>query len=720
MGTTDSSRAVAGRPATGPAAPPSGLLDLLSVAAVVLNSKGQVVLWSPKAEELFGHSAGEALGQYAAQLMVHEEHRDDVAKLFAQVMESGQDWAGVFAVRHKDGSTRLVEFRNMRLMDDLGGFYALGLAADQAALERVERDAALAMRLVSQSPVGLAILDTDLRYRAVNPALERITGQSAAERLGRSVSEILTYLDTGPEARLRRVLETGESVVDRDIVCRPPGDPDHDHAWSVSYYRLEDSGGRVLGLAYSVIDVTERHRAASEAADARRRLALIAQASASVGTTLDLETTACELADVVVPDLADVAAVDVLDRALDGRTVAREGPLCFRTLAVSAVHAGEAMRAAHPPGGLAVYDSDRLIARCVRTGQPVLLPRTTPRDLELIARHDASASHLTDAGVHSYLAVPLPARGEVLGALTLARTRNPAPFDDDDVFLACELAARAAVCIDNARGYQAQRHAALTLQRSLLPHLATHLPGLEVACRYQPAGATSEIGGDWYDAIPLRGHKTALVVGDVMGSGINAAATMGQLRSAARAFAELDLAPDEALYHLDHLTEGGEQAITTCLYCVCDPHRGECRMCLAGHLPPALLRAGHPARLLDLPAGVPLGVGGVLFEAATVDFRPGDELVLYTDGLVETRSEPIDARLDTLLDAVTATRGRDLEETCERILETLRPPGGEDDVALLIARAQPLLPASPASPGPAETSCTGRPDGEWSRGQSSP
>ncbi|MFF4894910.1 SpoIIE family protein phosphatase [Streptomyces sp. NPDC001068] len=714
MDTTDSSRATEGRPAagaaapsgsaapapSGSAAPPGGLLDLLGVAAVVLNAEGQVVLWSPMAEELFGHSAAEALGQYAARLIVHEEHRDELVKLFTQVMESGQNWAGVFPVRHKDGSTRQVEFRNMRLLDELGGHYALGLAADRDTVERVELDTALAMRLVSQSPVGLAILDSDLRYRAVNPALERITGQSAAERLGRSAGEILTYLDTGPEARLRRVLETGESVVDRDIVCRPPGDPDHDHAWSVSYYRLEDSGGRVLGLAYSVIDVTERHRAAAEAAQARQRLALIARASASVGTTLDLETTACELADVVVPDLADVAAVDVLERALYGRSVPQEGQLCFRTLAVSSAHDGEAVRAAHPPGGLVAYDGDRLVTRCVRSGQPVLLPRTTRRDLELITRHEAAAALLEDAGVHSYLVVPLPARGEVLGVLALARTRNAAPFDDDDVFLASELAARAAVCIDNARGYQAQRHAALTLQRSLLPQLPTHLPGLEVACRYQPAGATSEIGGDWYDAIPLEGDKTALVVGDVMGSGINAAATMGQLRSAARAFAELDLAPDEALYHLDHFLDGCEQAITTCLYCVCDPQRGECRMCLAGHLPPALLRAGLPARLLDLPAGVPLGVGGVPFEAATIDFRPGDELVLYTDGLVETRSESIDARLDTLLDALTATRGSGLEETCARILETLRPPGGEDDVALLIARARPLLPTPTPTPTP--------------------
>ncbi|MFI9245202.1 SpoIIE family protein phosphatase [Streptomyces sp. NPDC053086] len=688
MGTTDSSRADDGRSLTGPAAPPSGLLDLLSVAAVVLNAQGQVVFWSRKAEELFGYTAAEALGQHAAGLTVHEEHRDAVIKLLADVMESGTDWAGAFPIRHKDGSTRLVEFRNMRLLDDLGDVYALGLAADQAAVERVERDAALAMRLVSQSPVGLAILDPDLRYLAVNPALERITGQSAAERLGRPVGEALSYLDTNPEARLRRVLETGESVVDRHIVCRPPSDPDHEHAWSVSYYRLEDSSGRVLGLAYSVIDVTERHRAAIEAAQARQRLALIARASACVGSTLDLETTARELADLVVPLLADVAAVDVLDSALQGRTAPQTGPARFRALAVRAAHRTEAVRAADPPGELAVYDDDRLISRCVRTRQPVLVPRTTRRDLDHIARHGEAASLLAAAGVHSYLAVPLVARGEVLGALDLKRTRNSAPFDDDDAAFASELAARAAVCIDNARGYQAQRHAALTLQRSLLPEPPSHLPGLDVACRYQPAGVTSEIGGDWYDAIPLQGDKTALVVGDVMGSGINAAATMGQLRSTARAFAELGLAPAEALRHLDHLTEGVEQTITTCIYCVYDPHQGTCQICLAGHLPPALMPAGHAAHLLDLPTGAPLGVGGVPFEATTIPFRPGDELVLYTDGLVETRSEPIDARLDTLLDTLTATRGHDLDDTCNRILEILRPPGGEDDVALLIARAQ--------------------------------
>ncbi|MFE0332293.1 SpoIIE family protein phosphatase [Streptomyces sp. NPDC058960] len=689
MGRADSSRAGRDQPAASPAAPPSGLLDLLSVAAVVLDANGQVVFWSPQAEELFGYTAAEALGRFAARLMVHEEHWDEVIKLFAEVMESGTDWAGAFPIRHKDGSTRLVEFRNMRLLNDRGETYALGLAADQAMVRRVERDVALTARLVSQSPIGLAILDTELRYVTVNPALERITGLPAAERVGRPAGEVLTFLDRGNvEARFRRVLETGEPVVDRHIVCRPPGDPDHEHAWSVSYYRLEDAAGRVLGMAYFVIDITERHRAAIDAAQARQRLALIAKVSASVGTTLDLETTAHELAEAVVPDLADMATVDVLHGLLYERTVPDAGPTRFRVLAVGAAHPTDAVRAVDPPGGLATYGSDRLITQCVRTRKPVLVPHTTPGDLRRIARDSEAAALLAAAGVHSYLAVPLVARGELLGAIALKRTHNPAPFDDDDVFLACEVASRAAVCIDNARGYQAQRHAALTLQRSLLPEPPSHLPGLRIACRYQPAGATSEVGGDWYDAIPLHAGKTALIVGDVMGSGINAAATMGQLRSATRAFAELDLAPAEALRHLDHLTESVQQTITTCVYCVYDPDQGQCHISLAGHLPPALLRPGRPAELLDLPTGVPLGVGGVPFETTTIAFRPGDQLTLYTDGLVETRSEPIDARLDTLLGALTEVRGSDLGEVCDRLLDILRPPGGEDDVALLVARAQ--------------------------------
>ncbi|MCQ4079070.1 SpoIIE family protein phosphatase [Streptomyces sp. RB6PN25] len=699
MSTTDRRPTDTSRPADG-SSRPSGLMDLLSVAAVLLDADGRIVLWSPQAEELLGYTAGEALGQYAAPLLVHEKNQDLIIKLFVDVMASGETWAGAFPIRHKDGTTRLVEFRNMRLLDDRGDFYALGLATDEPTLREVERDLALSTRLVSQSPIGLAVLDTDLCYVAVNPALERIHGLPAKDHLGRRYRDVLPCLPVDVlEAAMRKVLETGVPLVDRYTIARPPIDPDHDHAWSLSFYRLEDPAGNVLGVADSVVDVTERYQAITEAARARRRLALIADGSARIGTTLEVEQTACELAEVTVPELADMAAVDVLDSVLDNRAPAPSGgPALFRALAVKAAYSTEAVQAADPPGHIAAYEPDRLATRCVRTGCPFLISHVDDGDLARIARDSDAAALLARAGIHSYLAVPLIARGEVLGFLGLARARNPRPLDQDDLTLACELASRAAVCIDNARWYQSVRNAAETLQRSLLPEHPPRHPGLVVASRYLPAQAAYEVGGDWYDVIPLDADKTALVVGDVMGSGIDAAATMGRLRTATRAFADLDLDPADVLHHLDRITTGLENYIATCCYSVYDPHTARCRIATAGHLPPALIRGGKDPELLDLPTGAPLGLGGVLFETTTFRLDPGDRLVLYTDGLVETRHHPIDQRLEALLHLLDAP-DRLLEDTCDRLLRELRSPEDHDDVALLIAHAQPFAPSGGHPPG---------------------
>ncbi|MFF7125396.1 MULTISPECIES: SpoIIE family protein phosphatase [unclassified Streptomyces] len=671
---------------------PSGLLDVLSVASVVLDAEGRIVLWSPQAEELFGYSAQEALGEFAARLMVHDEHIELVGKLFADVMQTGQSWAGAFPVRVKDGGTRLVEFRNMRLLDDQGDVYALGLAADRSTVRRLEQDVALSERMVKQAPIGFAVFDTDLRYVSVNPALAKINGISAEEHVGRTVGEMLPLLDVDAlEDAARRVMETGVPLVAQATIGRTPADPDEDHAWSLSLYRLEDSVGTVLGVAASVVDITEAYRGRIETENARRRLAVIADASARIGTTLELERTAFELAEVAVPALADVAAVDLLDAVVEGRpsTLGPSESAVIRALALRAEQQSDAVRAADAPGRIATYGPDRLVTECVRTGEAVLVPHVKDEDLPRIARSPEAAVLLGRAGLHSYLAVPLIARGEVLGALDLKRTRNPAPFDEDDVLLARELAARAAVQIDNARWYQNARNTALTLQRSLLPSHPPVTTGLEVAYRYQPAGATSEVGGDWFDVIPLEGDRTALVVGDVMGSGISAAATMGQLRTATTTLASLGLDPALLLEHLDKTTSALDHSIATCVYAVHDPHLRQCRIANAGHLPPARVRPGHPPELLDLPTGVPLGVGGVEFSTVTVDFEPGDELVFYTDGLVETRRHSLDERLDFLL-SLLGDPARPLEEACDLLLRTLHHPDNHDDVALLIARAQEL------------------------------
>ncbi|MFG3371135.1 SpoIIE family protein phosphatase [Streptomyces sp. NPDC048156] len=693
MAASDARRPGVGLPQTVPG-PPGGLMDVLGVAAVVLGADGRIVLWSPQAHDLFGWSPEEALGRYAADLLVAEEHVSRVLDLFAAVMAGEGAWAGVFPVLHKDGSTRPTEFRNMRLLDEAGAAFALGIACDEATVRDVERDLALSVGLVAQAPFGLAVLDRDLRYLLVNPTLERINGIASSEHLGRHVRETLPFLDVEMiESSMRQVLATGEPTLDQFAVGRTPADPDHDHAWSSSYYRLEDPGGRVMGIAVTVVDVTAQHRAAAEAAEVRRRLALIARASAEIGTSLDLEYTAHELAALVVEDLADIAAVDVLDAILTGADATLTpgvgaGSQSFRALAVAASEDTPALLAADSPGEIAVYGEDRLVTRCAATGRPVLLPQVTHRDLLRIARDEHASRLLAAAGVHSYLAVPLTARGQVLGVLDLKRTRNPRPFDDDDVAMADELASRAAVCIDNSRLYQRVRDSALTLQHHLLPDQPPQPTGLEIAYRYQPAETASGIGGDWFDAIPLARGRTALVVGDVMGHGINAAAMMGQLRTTTRALAGLELTPAQVLQHLDRATAGLEETIATCVYATLDPRDRQCCIALAGHLPPVLHRQGQAPHFLDLPAGVPLGVSGVPFHTTHFELHPGDRLILYTDGLVEARDESIDVRLQALVNLL-AEPSVSLEATCDRLLSVLRRRDYADDVALVIAQLLP-------------------------------
>ncbi|MBL1086563.1 SpoIIE family protein phosphatase [Streptomyces actinomycinicus] len=671
------------------ASSPSGLMDLLGVAAVLLEADGRIDMWSPQAEQLFGYTGTEALGQYAAPLLLHPEHQDAAIMLFAQVMETGRGWAGAFPIRHKDGSTRMVEFRNMRLTDSVGDHYALGLATDRSTLRQVERSVALSTRLVTQAPIGLAILDTDLRYLAVNPAMAAMHSVPVADHVGRTFAEIMPGASfRAVEAEMRQVLASGIPVVDQQVVGPAAADQGSDHAWAMSLYRLEDQHGTVLGIANVVVDVTDRYEAARRADRAQQRLRLVARGSARIGTTLEVERTAQELAEVVVPDLADMVAVDLLDSILQtGRTDTGEGPALFRVLAVKTAYPTDAARAIVPPGRLATYHADHPAAHVVRTREPHLISHVASGEHGRIAADPEAARLLAEAGVHSDLAVPLIAREQVIGVMGLARAGNPLPFDDDDVALACELASIAALSIDNAVLHHHIRSAAETLQRSLLPQVSPRHPGLEVAARYLPAQAFSEVGGDWYDVITLRDDRTALTVGDVMGSGIEAATTMGRLRTATATLANLNLGPARILKHLDEIILGLDPYLATCVYAIYDPHHARLQVASAGHLPPVLTGPGRSPELLDLPTGAPLGVGGVLFESITLDLKPGDQLVFYTDGLVETRNNPIDERLNDLLSLLTRP-DPSAEDTCDRLLQQLRQPGGHDDVALLIARAE--------------------------------
>ncbi|MEW2077860.1 SpoIIE family protein phosphatase [Streptomyces sp. NPDC013433] len=438
------------------------------------------------------------------------------------------------------------------------------------------------------------------------------------------------------------------------------------------------------------------------AAEARGRLSLLNEAGVRLGTTLDMGRTAEELAEIAVPRFADLVVVDLAECVLAGEEPPPGRLRPDVALRRVAAWAGEDSRDT-PTGGVgepACYPAGTPQARCLETGQPVTDSVLTAA----LSGSPAGRAHPVDLlgeGVHSYLGAPLSARGSVLGLAGFYRRGRTKPYEQDDLALAGELAARAAISVDNARRYRREHRASLTLQRSLLPHALPRLSAAELASRYLPADARAGVGGDWFDAIPLSGMRVALVVGDVPGNGLQAAATMGRLRTAVRTLAGLDLLPEEVLAHLDDLVsrtpdesadEQDPATGATCLYAVYDPVTCRCTAARAGHPPPAVLTPGGQARLIELPNGPPLGLGGIQpYESATVDLPAGSLLAMYTDGLLkEDRGYgDTDVRTERLL--ASLSRGDPaLEDICDRIAATLPPGSPHDDVALLLARVHAL------------------------------
>ncbi|MEZ0070199.1 PAS domain S-box-containing protein [Streptacidiphilus sp. MAP12-20] len=437
--------------------------------------------------------------------------------------------------------------------------------------------------------------------------------------------------------------------------------------------------------------LTAREQALVEARAAQSRLALLNDASTRIGTTLDLQRTAEELVELVVPRFADFVTVDLLDAVVqdgvgeyDEPVMPADGRVLMRAVAVGEADGESMVRAADQVG--VVSSSAAIYAESLRTGRSILFAEVDEEIMHRITSHPDRVEPALRAGVHSYLMVPLLARGAVLGGAEFIRMRNPTPFGPADVALAEELSARAAVCIDNARLYRRERNNALMLQHSLLPQEVRTTPGLDIAYRYLPASVISEVGGDWFDVIPLSCGRVALVVGDVMGHGMRAAASMGQLRTAARTLISMDLSPDRVLRRLDETASAmGDGQFATCVCAVFDPVDGSTTLACAGHLPPVLVDPDGLPRLLDLPTGAPLGVGGVPFQSVDLTL-PGDALLcLYTDGLVERRGRDLDVGLE-LLRRTVAERRDSLEERCDLVLETLAAASSEDDIAVIMAR----------------------------------
>ncbi|MFF6996754.1 SpoIIE family protein phosphatase [Streptomyces sp. NPDC008313] len=663
-----------------------------ATARAVVDENGTLVHWSEGARRLLGYTADEVEGRPAADLLVS-------AGPPGRSGPPGDRWSGTLTLVHRDGRHLNVWLLAHRRRPEGGGeewLVVTPLTGDREPSGRWGPDDPLTAAVLAQSPCAMAVYDERLRLHGLNDAMaeviglpeEHIRGLLACEIGGRPESEQF-------EQHLRDALVTGRgSAVE---TFQRAGGEDHAHAWLLRIAPLTDPSGRVRGLCVAAHDFSEQYRA-------RERLQLVNEASVRIGTTLDVARTAQELADICVPVLADFASIDLLDALGPEGEPSPErptAPVTLRRVAHQSVTPG-CPEAVLELGEVDVYPLSSPQADSLVAGRTTVVPDPSSTLGDWLGWDPARARLIPEFRLHSTMSVPIRARGTTLGVAVLTRYRRTEPFTPDDILLANEVTARAAVCIDNARRFSRERETALALQRSLLPRSLPRTAAVEAASRYLPA-ARAGVGGDWFDVIPLSGMRVAMVVGDVVGHGVQASATMGRLRTAVRTLADIDLPPDELLTHLDDLvlrlsTESGGEGTTgevgaTCLYAVYDPVSRRCTLARAGHPPPVMLPPGGPARQIDLPAGPPLGLGGLPFESIELELREGTVLALYTDGLIEGRDRDTEAGHELLCRAL-AQPSPSLEGTCQEILRSLLPPAGvPDDVALLVARTRGL-PAS--------------------------
>ncbi|MBY8840509.1 SpoIIE family protein phosphatase/ATP-binding protein [Streptomyces sp. SP2-10] len=534
---------------------------------------------------------------------------------------------------------------------------------------------------------GVLITGADGRLLLANDEATRLLGLPADVR-GRQVREL------GLPEPITRLLSSPEAVTDEVHVAG-------DRVLLVNK-RLAYPQGDRGGIVVTLRDTTELAAVSGRAEVARERLKQLYEAGVRIGTTLDVERTAQELADVAAPRLADLVTVDLLDAVLRGWEPTPEG---WRRLRRAAIGGDQQVVPVYPIGEVITYSARTPQLRTLREGR-IVSEADLRQALGWWEQDPERAEKALEGGLQSLVAVPLRARGVPLGVVNFYRMANSPAFEPEDLSFAEELAARAAVAIDNARRFTREHAMAVTLQRNLLPRGQPDQDALEVAWRYLPAEAG--VGGDWFDVIPLPGVRVALVMGDVVGHGLHAAATMGRLRTAVHNFATLDLPVDEVLGNLDDLVvrmddeedtgdaapgqEGTGMTGATCLYAVYDPVSGVFTMARAGHPEPVVVHPDGTVVCSGVPASTPLGLGGYPFETAELSLPEGSQIVLYTNGLLQDRSQDADLGMERLIAALDGSGERTPEETCQAVIDALKPSHADDDIALLAARTRRFPP----------------------------
>ena len=526
----------------------------------------------------------------------------------------------------------------------------------------------------ANAPSGMALVSLDGRLLQVNLALAQMLGRSQADLAGSRWDTIVHPEERAEDRRARVELVEGKRAVYRtERRCLHADGRSLVVALSVSPTAGDGDEGQLIA---QLEDVTERHRAELERAERLREQAARAEAEAVAQMVRSVQS----VSDTALAHLAlDDLLPQLLERieellGADGGAVALRDGQDDRLVE----------RASRPVGGGELFGARAFAQRVAKLRRPVLVA-------DLDDEPEVADPALSASGVRSLMGVPLIAEGEVSGVVCVGAT-TPGRFDDNDAALLALVADRAALAIGNASLYAREHRIVETLQRSLLPAHMPQLPGMSIAARYQPGGA--DVGGDWYDAIELDDGGVGLAMGDVVGHGIDAAATMGELRNALRAYALDGLAPGAVLSRLAHLVEQlQDDRMTTLLYVIIDADWTEVRYASAGHPPPLVLRADGDADFLWDGRSTPLGVSsanGYAEGAATLE--SGSTLLLYTDGLVEVPGEDLLSGLERLREAAIAGPVCP-DELCDHVIQTmLGERGASDDVALLVLRTTPLVP----------------------------
>ena len=537
------------------------------------------------------------------------------------------------------------------------------------------------------------VVDDDGLIVAANTAVQSLLGRGTAELIGQDFHDLLHRDQHGhsmPRTRcqLRKALLTqGTRHGDAEWFARGDGTLVQ-LSWLVTPYTLGSGVTGALTLLYERQrkDAQESEEGYSAPLTELDRLALLAETTTQLTSTLDVDEALHRLAALTVPRLADWAVFDLLTERDEVRRVLvvehKDGILVER---------GD-LQGPMPP---VPEESPMPLSRALRGAASTLAGPATyqgPPDSGIAVEQQRL---FTETSMHSAVIAPIRGLRDVLGALTLGRAQRHDSFTPADLPLLEDLTRRAGLALDNARLYQRQRKVAETMQRHLLPQLPT-LPGLQMAARYVPAPDASSVGGDWYDAFALAAHAHALAIGDVVGHDLDAAAGMAQVRNMLRAFAwsHPEAAPSAVVTQLDeavmHIAEVPMATMILARLTLGDDALWHLRWTNAGHPPPLLVTHDGQARYLDGAHGILLGTGVTRPRPDSVAvLPPRATLLLYTDGLVESPQHSLDHGLNRLRRHAASLAHRPLDSFCDSLLDQVRPTDNDDDVAMIALRTPP-------------------------------